>query len=351
MTKITPLPTHRLSWRRLAWPAYIRRLQHSDRPILVGPWRGEIGFEALYWTAFLDALVEIYGIDRERFVPITRGGAGAWYGVPKSIELFSMRTPQQVRVQNRVDVARTGILKQERITDWDRAVLRDAAETLNLTNYHVLHPAWLYHALAPFWTGHTGLEWLKPWLRFRPLTATAPGMGISLPTDFVAVRFYARQTFAPSDKGIYPFMEAVLQQLTQTANVVILDSDLYLDDHADIAKAMTGPRILHLKDLVELTPENNLLWMSAVLQQAQGFVGTYGGFAQLALRMQKPSVSFYVDWHNATSIAHKALADALSLQMNIPAIVLSVAQLAMLQTVLPEVVLRPSAPKLQLASK
>lgn len=333
----TQLERHRWSWRHAAWRAYAQKLARSKGPIFVGPWRGEIGFEALYWIPFVDQFVERYGIDRERLIPISRGGAAGWYGCPSGFELYGMRTPQQVRVQMRLDVQRTGMLKQTSVTDFDRAIYRDAADTLKLSRYHVLHPAWMYHTLADFWTGHRGIEWLGPRVQFRTLpTPTLPD-DVKLPQHFVAVKFYSRMTFPGNHKQIPKFIAATLEQLASESEIVLLDPPQFVDDHADLTKHIHGPRVHHLTDFLNVTPENNLIVQSAVLGRAMGFVGTYGGFAQLALRMAKPSVSFYHEWGNVTSIAHKSLADALSLRMGIPSLVIRIAELPMLSTVLPAV--------------
>jgi hypothetical protein len=144
----TLLPTHRYSWRRAAWPAYVELLKRSDWPILVGPWRGEIGFEVLYWIPLIRWLMKA-GIAKERIMPITRSGAGAWYGVPQGLELYALRDPQACRVETRLQFNQTGMIKQLDISPFDRDVLRDAAETLKLgRKYHVVHPVWMYHVLA-----------------------------------------------------------------------------------------------------------------------------------------------------------------------------------------------------------
>lgn len=335
------IPAHHWSWRKAAWPLFASRLAHSDAPILVGPWRGEIGFEALYWIPFIEQFIHDYKIDRSRVIPISRGGAAQWYGVPQGFEIYGARTPQQVRVQNRVDVSRTGVMKQIRWTDFDRALLCDVADSLKATRYHVLHPAWMYHTLAEFYTGARGLDWVVQRLRFKPIDAMELP-GAQLPETFVAVRFYSRATFAASHKQVMQFVAATIDQLTSQFDVVVLDHPFYIDDHAGLTKVFKGPRIYHLHDLMDVTPENNLLIQSAALKRAAGFVGTYGGFAQLALRMGKPSVSFYVDWGNQTAITHRNLADLIALRTGVPAVVVGLSEVPMLGSVLPIMEVKPA---------
>ena len=333
-TKYHLLPAHRYSWRRLAWQAKIASLKANDWPILVGPWRGEIGFECLYWIPFLDHLKDL-GIAKERMVPITRGGAGVWYDTPTALEIYAMRTPQQVRIENRVHITQTGLHKQETVTPFDRSLIRDAADTLNLTRYHVLHPAWMYHILAPFWTGDCGTEWLAPRVAFRTLMPPPLPEGVVLPDQFLAVRFYARETFQNHPKLMRPFLQSITEQMVGSLPIVILDSPFHLDDHIDLTLGCEGDRVTHLSQLVpNLTPENNLAVMSAILGRAQGFVGTYGGFAQLALRHARPSVTFYTKW-GGTSLAHKSLSDTLALRLGVSTYVINVGDIPILSSLLP----------------
>lgn len=320
--------------RPWTWPAYRRYLQRSSLPILVGPWRGEVGFEALYWLPFLAQL----GIDPARLIPITRGGAAAWYGTPTGLELYAMRTPQAVRIENRLQHTRTGQLKQTHVTAFDRQVMRDAAQTLGLRRYLTLHPAWLYQTLAPFWEGASGLGWLESRVQFGPLPVPALPDGVTLPESFVCARFYARATFPPSDQTA-GFVRAVLTQVAHDQPVVLLNSGLHTDDHVDYLPK-TIPGVRRLSDLCAMTAENNLAIQSAVLARARGFVGTYGGLAQLALRYGKPSLSFFTEWQG-TAVPHKHLSEALALQMRVPFQVLRLGDLPLLQAVLPQALNSP----------
>lgn len=343
--KTTQLPSHLFSWRRAAWHAYARYLASTKKPIFVGPWRGEIGFEVLYWIAFVEQFAHGYKIAPERLIPISRGGASSLYGMPSGVEIYAMRTPQEVRLENRLGVMKTGMFKQTSVTPFDLRLIRDAMDTMNVKDCHVLHPAWMYHTLAPFWTAKKGIDWMSPRVRYRILRAQ-PGIldAVTLPEQFIAVKFYSRMTFPGGHKVVQRFVLSAIEQMVSEAHIICLDHDHYLDDHSDITSSIRGDRVHHMSDFLPVTPENNLLIQVALLERSMGFVGTYGGFAQLALRMGKPSVSFYLDWNNATSIVHRMLADSLSLNMGVPAIVLRIAELPMLTHVLPEMRIAPSGP-------
>lgn len=340
----TKLPDHEGSWRQRTWRAYVQLLKRTDWPILVGPWHGEVGFEVLYWIPFLEKLKEA-GIAAERLIPITRGGAGAWYHVPQGLELFAMRTPQQVRIENRIQLDKHGLLKQVVMTPFDRQVLRDAAETLRLgRTYHTVHPAWMYHTLAPYWTGMQGFKWLFKRTAYPQIPlADVPGT-LKLPEVFVAVKFYHRETWSKGHKMTRQATDAILLKLADQQPVVWLEGETVADEHMDFHPPM-HPNLLRLRDLTPLRPETNLLVQSAVIARAQGFVGVYGGLSQLALRMMKPAVTFYQDW-GGTSVAHRSLSDVLSIQTKIPFMVIRAQEIPLLGSLLPEVNILPRSGKI-----
>jgi hypothetical protein len=320
--------------RASLWPAYREYLRRSDLPILVGPWRGEVGFEALYWIPFIHRFVKSYGIDSKRIIPISRGGASAWYGSQHGVELYRMRTIQQVRVENKVQHVKHAQLKQTHWIEFDRAVVKDAAKALGLKKYLTLHPAWMYARLYPFFLGQRGMQDIDQDVYFDQLPAPALPDGLELPERFVAVRFYLRYTYN-NHPMLIQFAQESIKAIARHTPVVLLNSGIHADDHMDIGMKLP-PNVARLSDLTTLTPDVNLAVQSAVIAKSQGFVGTYGGLSQLALRLGKPSVSYYQDW-GMTAMAHKHLADALALQQQIPCLVQKVGELPLIQSVVPQI--------------
>jgi hypothetical protein len=322
------------------WPAYKKLLQRSKRPVFVGPFRGEVGFESLYWSAFVRHL----GIAPERLIPVTRGGAHVWYDAERAVELYALRDPRDVRVENIRQHQSTGELKQRRYSKWDRAVIKDAAKLVGVSKYHVLHPLWMFAVLNPIWTQEQGLEGLAPHLNIQPLPAPPLPEGVKLPDGFVACRFYARTTFPPGEVSNVVTREMV-KKLAAEQPVVMLNPGVYADEHVDIS--VKGiPNVYQLRDLVPgITPQTNLAVQSAIIGRAQGFVGTYGGLAQLALRYGKPSISVYTNWEG-TALAHKQFSEALSLQLNVPFVVVRVTEIPMLLSALPQITISSSQARL-----
>ena len=307
------------------------RFSMDRRPILIGPWRSEVGFEALYWRPFLTELGKRVPDFWNRAVVVTRGGGVNLYGrmdvvksgesgtsatwwQPTAVDLYSLRSVEDIRRQNLFDWSKTQLQKQTRVTDYDRQLLRDAADSAGITGrYHVLHPSWMYWALAPFWDEHRGLRYLLSLTDYSLLPRPVPPITIDgLPSTYVAVKFYGRATWPHPNQETMAFVASVVGNIAKQAPVLLLNSGHEGDEHIDMT--VTGPNIFVLP---KLPPEHNLGVQMALLGRAQCFVGTYGGVAQAALRMGVPSASFWSEF-GGTAHAHLSLSSWLSKQSNVP---------------------------------
>src|SRR5258705_3053991 len=68
-----------LQWTEQRVLERLSRIARSGRPVIVGPWTGEIGFELLYWVPFVRWAAEKFGIPPERVTVVSRGGTQSWY--------------------------------------------------------------------------------------------------------------------------------------------------------------------------------------------------------------------------------------------------------------------------------
>lgn len=296
-------------WRKL----WFRHLAASKLPILIGPWRSELGFEASYWLPWLTQWRMAYDIPKERLVAISRGGAAHWYDAAQTVELYDYAPVERIRKAMLSDVKDEKSVKQNRITPWEAKLIPVIAHDLGLRRYHLLHPSLMYNALSPFWKGEMGqLPALKQ-LTFAPIPTPHLPLQLALPERFVALKFYARHTFPLNEEQI-TYVLKLVDYLTQHIPVVLLNSGLPMDDHIDFP-IEPGPNVISLKDY--MTPQNNLAIQSAVLQKAVGFVGTYGGTMQLAVRMRKPAVGLFNKFEG-TLYAHKSLTEWLAMQQETP---------------------------------
>jgi hypothetical protein len=289
-----------------ALTAHLKSLAKDDRPILVGPWRSELGFEATYWTPFLQWIAKQVPTFKARAFVVTRGGLAPLYSgfTSGGADLYGLRPIRDVRRENLYDQRQSGLQKQVTPTPWDTQVLADAASALNLGHaYHVVHPAWMYWCFGPFWHGAVGMQHVQGMTDFEKLPVITLD-GATLPASYIAVRFYGRATFPYPHPDVVEFVQQVVGGLASQSEIVLLNSPEAYDDHQDIL--VTGDHIHRLPD--DLAPAQHLAVHAAVLKQATAFVGTYGGVAQLALRLGVPSVSFYHQW-GGTSHQHLALND------------------------------------------
>jgi hypothetical protein len=293
--------------------AHLYRLAKSKKPILIGPWRSELGFETLYFLPWLAQWREHYQIPKERLIVLSRGGAACWYDAGQTAELYDYTPISAVRQAMLVDAAQTKSIKQQRISTWETALLNLVAEQLGLRRYHVLHPSLMYQSLAGWWDNTMSLSAVMPQLRFEPIKAPYPPLDIPLPEKFLAVSFYARHTW-PLDDERKAWVLQQIDHLTKHIPIVILDSGFHADDHVAFPIDQTQNVI---KLAPYLTPQNNLAVQSAVLAKAIGFCGTYGGLMQLAVRLGKPAVGFFHKFEG-TAYAHKAITEWLAVQQGTP---------------------------------
>ena len=286
------------------------------RPIVVGPWMSEMGFEVLYWLPYLERLIQRYRIDRSRLIAITRGGAGAWYGVGKTIELYDYVPPGDLRLQALRGAREAQSIKQLRVSQWERRLLDLLAERHGLRRYHVVHPSRMYRALDAYWRLQTmGFAPAMQQLAFLQIPVPPVPVGLSLPEQFVCVRWYQRATW-PMRTDLVDWTHQMVQAIAERMPVVVLQSPASLDDHVDFP-APTGPNIQQVRPQEW---KSNLAVQSAVLKRASAFVGTWGGVAQLAVRLGIPTAAFYDRWHSC-SYAHKTLTQWLALVQGTPCFV------------------------------
>ncbi len=280
---------------------HLERLAESDKPILVGPWISEVGFELLYWIPFVRWAARSFALDRERLVSVSRGGAGAWYGddCARSVELLEIFTAEAFRQGNSIRWVEAKGQKQGFTTAFESTCLERAASQLGLGpgDYDVLPPNLMHNIFWFVWNGKAPLDLLETYGLYERLPDPGappdrtPGLPSGLPDEFIAARFYARDSFPDSPEN-RRFLERLLGRLASQGDVVLLDPDLALDDHSDFEIAPQS-RIHRIGG--QLDPASNLALQSQVMARARLFVGTYGGLAYLAPLLGVPCISFYSD--------------------------------------------------------
>jgi hypothetical protein len=268
-------------------------LGRSGRPIILGPWLSETGFELLYWVPFL-AWAKAYGnFDPDRLVVVSRGGAAPWYRhiTPHYEEIFSFFTPDEFRVANeRRIVEQQGRLKHVAVSSFDREILARVEARRGLRGAEFLHPSQMYQLFDHFWLQRTPVTLIEAFSVFSTIPEGEPtGIRAHLPERYVAAKFYGNAALPPTPEN-REFVRDYLINLSEQTDVVLLNTAQRFDDHDDFPPSLR--RRLHTIDQL-MTPETNLAVQTEVIRHADAFVGTYGGFSYLAPLCGVNTVAFY----------------------------------------------------------
>ena len=314
--------------RQAAVAQLVADLSADTQPILCGPWRSEVGFEVSYWTPFLAHLAATVPQFDQRAVIVTRGGLAPLYATSASrgYDLYALRDVTEVRRENLYDLKFLNAgktIKQLGMTPWDEQVLADAADALGIGSvYHIVHPAWCYWALAPYWEEAAGIQYVASLTDYAPLPKIP--FTCDLPPSYVAMKWYGRATFPYPHPDVARFVQDTVAKVAQQVPVVLLHAGSDHDDHVDIPIVGENVHVLP----ADVPPEENLKLQAAVLGGAKAFIGTYGGVAQMALRLGIPSVSFYAQW-GGTAHAHLALSSWISKAFTVPFLVSSIGEVGL----------------------
>ncbi len=284
----------------------LARIAASGRPIVVGPWTGELGFELLYWIPFVEWVRRQWAIDASRLLVVSRGGVAAWYRVPQSqyADIFSFIPPADFR-QAVADDKR----KQRSVSSLDRRILDAVAAQRGTGDVELLHPRFMFHLFAPFWSDAAGYARLEQFMRPRLLDHSTADLPAGLPPEYAAVRFYFSESF-PDVPDNRAFAAAIVESVAARMPVVMLNPGFSVDDHHDWSPD-TRDRVHGVSGGMD--PVTNLAVQAAIVGGARVLVGTFGGYTLLAPLLRVPAVAFYsrslFKWHHVYA-AQRVLADA-----------------------------------------
>jgi hypothetical protein len=284
----------------------LRRLTTHDRPIIVGPWTGEVGYEVLYWAPFVRWFVEQFEIDPARLHVVSRGGPQSWYGGLARNYADALTYLSADEFRDRADAR--GWMKQDRVTGFDRRIVQHARTVLDCHRPALLHPGFMFRLFKPFWGDRMTMNDVLASTSHRLLEPPPPVPG--LPARYVAVRFYFRSSFpdTPQNRAL---AARTITALAAEIDVVVLNPGVRVDDHHDYVPE--GNSRIHTIDQL-LTPDRNLEIQTAVIARADALVGSYGGFSYLAPLLGVDAVAFYSEQTFKT--CHLQLAEAVFERLN-----------------------------------
>jgi hypothetical protein len=266
------------------------RLISRGRPIVAGPWLSEVGFEALYWVPFLRWVKTAFHLDPERVIAVSRGGVGSWYAgvAQRYIEIWDLLEPADFARKN----AARGVTKHYERSPLDEEILAGVARHLGTADFDVVHPSLMYRLFTLYWSGQRAMGFVDAHARFEPVAAPTLIDPVLLPSEYVAVKFYAARSL-PDTPAVREWMRRAIAALAEQAPVVLLDTGIVLeDDHADFDLGMRG-RVISAKPW--MTPRDNLGIQTQIVAGARAFVGTCGSIAWLAPQLGVDTSALFID--------------------------------------------------------
>jgi hypothetical protein len=269
----------------------LTRAASGQHPIIVGPWTSEVGYEVLYWLPFLRWAVDHYAVRPERLVAVSRGGTAAWYeGIARRyVEIFDLIEPAALAAHAATRPA-GGDQKQMAPSEFDRHLTELVRQRLGVNRVAIWHPGLMYQLFRSFWYGDRSRQFLFRHMDFRyPRIAKAEGL--SLPDQYVAVKFYTGPALPATDSNTALLCDLV-ERVAASTPVVLLDTTWTTDEHRDYA--FDGiPGVTTLRP--SLDPRTNLDLQTRVIAGARQFIGTCGGLAWLAPFLGVDTLAVYED--------------------------------------------------------
>jgi hypothetical protein len=258
----------------------LQQIARSGRPVLAGPWVGEVGFEILYWIPFLRWMRDALGLSPDRVVAISRGGPESWYRdvAASYVDVFDLMGVEEYRAGNESRRRDIGEQKQLRQTGFDDTLLDAARARTGHPDAEVLHPAVLYRLLRPYWWHHASADWVEQHARYSRVVAPPLPDALGLmPRSYVAVKFYSNDCFSLTP-ATTDWVNRVTAAAAAQGPVVSLGTDIVVDEHRDTrATTLSGVSTV----TGHLAARNNLDVQTAVVAHAKALIGTYGGFSYL----------------------------------------------------------------------
>jgi hypothetical protein len=272
----------------------------SGRPMIVGPWASEVGYEALYWVPFLHWAIDRYGVDPRRVIAVSRGGTDAWYrGIAaRYVDIFDCIEPGEFAGEARAR-REDGDQKQMASSALDHRLVSLVSERMRIRDAAVWHPGLMYQLFRAFWYGDRSLQFLLRHTDFRraraamrdALAEQPADTPVALPSEYAAVKFYTGQAL-PDTAANREALHRYVERLAARMPVIMLDTAWTVDEHHDYTfDDIRGVTTLR----PSLDPRHNLALQTRVIAGARTFVGTCGGLAWLAPLLGVDTLAVYED--------------------------------------------------------
>ena len=282
--------------------ATVDRLRATQRPIVVGPWIEEVGFEFLYWVPFLRWLAQHHELDTSQWIVASRGGTRCWYGDLAAggyADALSVMSPEEFRDANEERWREVGSQKQRFESDVEERVLERLQRSGAIPEDHeLLRPSSMYGPFWRSWTEAAPGNLVQRSTRYTTLPPPPLPEGLELPDEFVAVKWYFRPSLPETPANRVRIRE-ITEALAERTPVVLLHENPRLDDHDELDLSSVPGLLPALRGV---RPERNLEVQSAIIARAQSYVGTYGGLGYVPMVYGVPSRLYASDMQHLSSV-------------------------------------------------
>jgi hypothetical protein len=269
--------------------AELERIVSESRPLLVGPWLSEVGFELLYWIPLLRWLLREHGVPPSEVVAISRGGVETWYANVANgyVELLGHLEPADIAALRLRRRCLAGSEKQGIVLPEERTLVEAIAVERGLHSYGWLHPRLMYRLFERSWSWDGDVGHVLARTTHEPFAAPElADLAALLPKEpYVAVKAYFSDLALPHNAADRRALDELIAFLAERLPVVLLGIPVALDEH----EQLSTDRCLVLRD--ELEPARNLAQQTAVVARAVGLVSTYGGFSYLGPHLGIPTLA------------------------------------------------------------
>ena len=216
----------------------LRGLAEGKAPIILGPWLAEVGYEVLYWIPFLRWFQDAHGIPNDRLIVVSRGGMeSAYAGIAgRYVDLFDLTTPSDFAARNHQRRASEegGGQKQSASSALDDELLAAVQCALGLDRRPRVSSVADVQAVSRG-VARQPADGPAVAANAVPATGAVPAAPIlPIPSEFIAVKLYSGPALSMSDRTREPLRHLVASAAAM-APVLLLDVDLGIDEHRDLA--------------------------------------------------------------------------------------------------------------------
>ena len=222
----------------------LEEIRNGTSPVFVGPWVDTVGHELLYWIPFVRWIAATYGLPAERLIVVSDGGLRDWYGsiAQRFVDARTLFSAAELDEWRRRTVPQSQQeRKQTAISPFDTEILERAARALDLTDYQVLHPVWLFRTLHRL-EADAALPRLGEILQYEPRGSTVAGSRRAVRGASIAMSTAFTEALPESEPN-REFLARLSADVLGKGDVVNLDG-LPVDAQAEAvthARTFVGP--------------------------------------------------------------------------------------------------------------